>query len=105
MFIAQNRFKMNAGFGEHFERAPQRSQVGEVPGFLFTARPKGDDEGVYINLSVWESRETYDAWRESDAFQQAHAGGGPAQGVMAEPPQLLLAQVLFSEGSLIPATA
>ncbi|MEE8337877.1 MAG: antibiotic biosynthesis monooxygenase [Dehalococcoidia bacterium] len=105
MFIVQNRFKVNEGFGEHFERAPEHSQLGDVPGFLFTARLKGDDEGVYINLSIWENRDAFDAWVKSDSFKQAHAGAGPGQGAMAEPPQLTLAEVLYSEGSLTPAPA
>ena len=34
------------------------------------------DAGEYISESVWQSRKDFDAWRDSQKFQQAHGGEG-----------------------------
>lgn len=31
--------------------------------------------GEYISESVWASRKDFEAWRDSQKFQQAHGGG------------------------------
>jgi heme-degrading monooxygenase HmoA len=101
MFIVQNKFQVNEGFEEHFDGHSDQTGIGTVPGFLYTARLKGDEQGVYINLSVWEDRAAFDAWVGSDAFKAAHASA-PAQGALAGPPELTATEVLWSEGSIVP---
>lgn len=32
--------------------------------------------GEYISESVWASRKDFEAWRDSQKFQQAHGGEG-----------------------------
>ena len=103
MFIAQNKFQVNEGFEDHFESRSQNTGVGSVPGFLFTARLKGDERGVYVNLSVWEDRAAFDAWVVSDAFKQAHANA-PGDGALAGHPEGLFTEVLWAEGSVVPAS-
>ena len=103
MFIAQNRFELNEGFEHVFEEQRQESQLDDVPGFIFMARLRGDEARVYINHSVWESREAFEAWARSDAFKQAHAQGLP-EGALAAHPQAAFYEVVYSEGSLAPAT-
>ena len=103
MLIVQNRIQVNEGFEDQFERPQREGQREDVPGRLFFARLKADEPGVYINLSVWESREAFEAWRASDAFKRVH-GDGPPEGAIAGPPQLTVAEVIYSEGSLAPAS-
>lgn len=105
MFIAQNKFQVNEGFESHFEAHNAQTGVGSVPGFLFTARLKGDEKGVYINLSIWEDRAAFDAWVGSDAFKAAHANA-PGEGALAGHPEGTFTEVLWAEGSIAaPATA
>ena len=80
MLIVSNRIQVNKGFESHFDQRPERSQSEEVPGRLFFALLKADEPGVYINMSVWESREAFDAWRGSEAFKR-HTATGPRQGL------------------------
>ena len=103
MFIAQNRFQVNEDFTQLFEEQRQESLLHEVPGFVFFARLKGDEAGVYVNLSVWESRKAFEAWARSDAFKQAHAQGLP-EGALATHPGVSFYEVLYSEGGLVPAS-
>ena len=35
-------------------------------------------------MTRWDTRDSYDAWRASDAFQQAHARANPDSPVKAE---------------------
>jgi heme-degrading monooxygenase HmoA len=104
MFVAQNKFQVNEGFEERFEQHSGETGIGTVPGFLFTARLKGDERGVYINLSVWEDRAAFDAWVVSDAFKAAHATA-PAAGALVGHPEGTFTEVLWAEGSIIPTTA
>ena len=100
MFLTWNRIQINKGFEESFEQRQQETQREEVPGRLFVARLRADEPGVYINMAVWESRQAFETWRGSEAFKRFHSGGSP-QGEVAGPPQVTLAEVLSSEGSLI----
>ena len=87
-----------------FEEQRQESQLDDVPGFIFMARLRGDEPRVYINHSVWESREAFQAWTRSDAFKRAHAQGLP-EGALAVHPQAAFYEVVYSEGSLAPASS
>jgi heme-degrading monooxygenase HmoA len=99
MLVVQNRIQVNAGFEDRFEGGAQGGQREEVPGRLFFARLKADEPGVYINMTVWESRQACQDWRGSDAFKRAHSGVLP-EGAVAGRPQLTVAEVAYSEGSL-----
>ncbi|MCH7624849.1 MAG: antibiotic biosynthesis monooxygenase [Chloroflexi bacterium] len=100
MLIVQNRIQVNKGFEDRFEQGLQRGpQEEQVPGRLFFARLKTDEPGVYINMSAWESREAFETWRGSEAFKRAH-GGRQLEGAISGPPQLTVAEVIHSEGSL-----
>jgi heme-degrading monooxygenase HmoA len=103
MLIVQNRIRVNKGFEDRFERPPGEGREDPVPGRLFVARLKADEPGVYINMSVWESRAAFDAWRQSEAFTRSHADR-PPEGAVDGPPQLTIAEVLSSVGSLAPAS-
>jgi len=75
MVIAMNRVPVNAGHEEGFmERfRTRRGLVDGQAGFIrnMVLRPlKGE---FHVVMSFWESREAFDAWTRSEAFQQAHA--------------------------------
>jgi len=95
MYIAMNRFQIIAGKEAEFEAAwkDRDSFLQGVPGFKEFHLLKGD-EGVYISHSVWDNRETFINWTESEAFQKAHAQGG-SRGLVAGPPQFSGYQVVL----------
>jgi len=75
MVIAMNRVPVNegheGGFMERFRT--RRGLVDGQPGFIrnMVLRPlKGE---FHVVMTFWESREAFEAWTKSDAFQQAHA--------------------------------
>lgn len=102
MYIVQNTFSVSEEHRGHFEEQQHAapSVTTEVPGRLMVARLKGDEPGVFANLSVWESRAAFEAWRDSDNFKQAHAGGPPMEGVFTAPPQLASFEVLRTDGGI-----
>ena len=105
MLFVQNRIQVNQGFEDRFEQQSQESpREEEVPGRLFVARLKADDPGVYIIMSVWESRDAFEAWKGSESFKRAHSGGR-MEGIVAGPPQLTVAEVISSQGSLTSSSA
>ena len=80
MFIAMNRFQINAGREADFEaRWRERdSYLNDVPGFERFALLKGESNGTtteYVSHSTWRSRADFDAWTKSDAFTRGHADG------------------------------
>ena len=99
MFIVQNRIKLNEGFEHIFEDPNQEGQGEDVPGRIGFGRLKTDEQGVYINLSVWESRESFETWRGSESFKRAHSRPMP-DGAIAGRPQVTVAEVMYGEGSL-----
>lgn len=107
MYIVQNTFSIAEQHRESFEERQHAAPTvtDEVPGRLMVARLKGDEAGVFANLSIWESREAFEAWRESDNFKQAHAGGPPMEGVFTAPPQLASYEVLRADGGVPVAEA
>lgn len=92
MFIAMNRFRIALGSEEVFEELWRRrdSYLEEVPGFQTFQLLKGpaDDEAVlYASHTVWESREAFSAWTESEHFRKAHAQARAPQGTHLGHPQ------------------
>ncbi len=95
MFIAMNRFKIAPGFEEGFETLwrERDSYLSEVPGFVSFALLKGvvrDDHALYASHTVWESRQAFEDWTESDHFRKAHAQKSAPKGTYLGHPQLEL---------------
>ncbi|HCC43471.1 MAG TPA: antibiotic biosynthesis monooxygenase [Gammaproteobacteria bacterium] len=93
MFLAMNRFKIAHGFEEGFEKVwrERDSFLSEVPGFKTFSLMKGpvsDDYVLYASHSVWESKEAFVAWTESDAFRKAHAQTSAPKGTYLGHPEL-----------------
>ena len=93
MFIAMNRFKITPGFEAGFETVwrERETYLDTVPGFKSFALLKGpqnEDHVLYASHSVWESRQTFEAWTESDAFRKAHAQASAPKGTYLGHPEL-----------------
>ncbi len=93
MFIAMNRFQIRPGSEEDFEQMwrGRKSYLDEVPGFRefhLLRGPSGDDYTLYASHSSWDSREAFEAWTGSEAFQKAHAQARSPAGTLVGPPQM-----------------
>lgn len=85
MFIAMNRFRIAPGAEETFERLwrERESYLDDVPGFRefhLLRGPSGEEETLYASHSVWDSRQAFEAWTESESFRKAHAQARAPQG-------------------------
>jgi heme-degrading monooxygenase HmoA len=79
MFIVMNRISVNTDYAEQFEER-FRTRAGEVdkmPGFIRNQilRPENPNT-PYIVLTTWQSKQDFEAWVNSDAFQKGHARSG-----------------------------
>jgi heme-degrading monooxygenase HmoA len=79
-FVVANRVPVHAEFRAAFEER-FRQRAGEVekqPGFvrMEVLRP-AQDEGLYVILTHWESREAFQNWVRSDDFKRAHQHPNP----------------------------
>jgi heme-degrading monooxygenase HmoA len=79
MFVVMNRIPVNAEYTEQFEER-FRNRAGEVDqmkGFIRNQvlRP-ANPEDPYVVMTFWESRDDFDAWVGSEAFQKQHAKPG-----------------------------
>lgn len=79
MFIVMNRIPVNPEYKDQFEeRFTNRArEVDKMPGFVRNQvlRP-ANAEDPYIVLTVWQSKEDFEAWVNSEAFQKGHARSG-----------------------------
>jgi heme-degrading monooxygenase HmoA len=98
VFIAMNRFQVNPDRSEEFERGwrERDSHLHEVEGIRSFALLRGDTPGEYISHTIWDSREAFRAWTQSDHFRQAHARG-PAEGVVVGHPQASFYEAVIFE--------
>jgi heme-degrading monooxygenase HmoA len=92
VFIAMNRFRIARGSESTFEDLWRRreSYLDDVAGFREFHLLKGpvDDEcTLYASHSVWDSREQFAAWTESEAFRKAHAQARAPKGTYLGHPQ------------------
>ena len=79
MITVMNRIFVNPEHTDAFEeRFLNRARmVDQMPGFVSNQvlRPVAPGD-PYIVLTVWNSREDFDAWTTSEAFTQGHARSG-----------------------------
>ena len=93
MFIAMNRFKIAPGKGDGFEEVwrTRESYLSEVPGFRSFALLKGPERGdhvLYASHTIWESKEAFIDWTQSDNFKKAHAQRSAPSGTYLGHPEL-----------------
>ncbi len=79
MITVMNRIPVKPEHAEAFEQTflQRAGLVDKMPGFINNQllRPTKPDE-PYIVLTLWESREQFEAWVHSDAFTKGHATSG-----------------------------
>jgi caffeoyl-CoA O-methyltransferase len=78
MYIAMNRFRIRSEFEGNFEKRwkNRQSRLDQSPGFLrfkLLKSPGIQGETEYVSHSEWLDKASFDAWRDSAAFHQAHA--------------------------------
>lgn len=93
MFIAMNRFKISHGAEDGFEQVwrERDSYLSDVPGFkefVLLKGPVKEDHVLYASHSIWESRQAFEAWTESEAFRKAHAQASAPKGTYLSHPEL-----------------
>jgi len=80
MFVTMNRFTIDPEHWDDFEnRFKQRAGlVDGEPGFIRNAvlRPQENSSDQHIVMTLWESRQAFEAWTHSESFRQAHAKAG-----------------------------
>lgn len=93
MFVAMNRFRIAHGFEAAFEDIwrTRDSYLSSVPGFRTFALLKGpehEDHVLYASHTIWESKEDFEAWTQSELFRKAHAQANAPKGTYLGHPQL-----------------
>lgn len=91
MYIAMNRFQVNAGHEEDFDRMWRQrdSYLHQVPGFKSFHLLRGatkDGLTLFVSHSTWASQDAFTAWTESEAFRKAHGDARSPQGTLAGHP-------------------
>ena len=80
-----NRFRIARGREAGFEALwrERDSQLEGVPGFqrFHLLRGPDDDEAtLYASHTLWDSRQSFEAWTKSEAFRKAHANARAPEG-------------------------
>jgi heme-degrading monooxygenase HmoA len=101
MFIAMNRFQVNAGREADFEArwSSRDSYLNDFAGFVHFALLRGataNGTTEYVSHTTWRSYEDFDGWRNSEQFKAAHAQGS-VEGVLAGHPVVGLYQSVIEE--------
>jgi heme-degrading monooxygenase HmoA len=91
-YIAMNRFRIALGREETFEELwrKRESYLDEVPGFRefhLLRGPSDSSATLYASHSVWDSREAFERWTESESFRKAHAQARAPEGTYLGHPQ------------------
>ncbi len=92
MYLAMNRFRVNAGREADFEAMWRKrdTYLHEVPGFRTFHLLRGETaDGItlFVSHSEWASKADFVAWTESEAFRKAHADARSPAGTLAGHPQ------------------
>ena len=95
MFLAMNRFKIALGFEDGFEKVwrERDSYLSEVEGFVSFNLMKcvaTEEFVLYASHSVWQSKEAFEAWTDSEHFRKAHAQASAPKGTYLGHPDLEL---------------
>lgn len=84
MYVAMNRFRVAKGNEAEFETVwrSRESYLHELPGFIEFSLLKGperEDHTLYASHTVWETKDDFTAWTQSDQFKKSHARAGQPQ--------------------------
>jgi heme-degrading monooxygenase HmoA len=79
MFVVMNRISVSPSFVEAFEERfrHRAAEVDKMPGFIrnLVLRPASPDD-PYVVITMWETKQAFEAWTQSDAFRKGHARSG-----------------------------
>jgi heme-degrading monooxygenase HmoA len=80
-----NRFRIALGREEVFEELwrTRESQLDQVPGFKefhLLKGPTDEEAALYASHTVWDSKEDFDNWTQSENFRKAHANARAPEG-------------------------
>ena len=93
MYVAMNRFKIRPGCEQDFIDIwkSRESYLDTVPGFQSFNLLRGasnEEFTLFASHSIWNSKQDFINWTESEAFRKAHAGaGGKTKDIYLGPPQ------------------
>ncbi|MBN9492705.1 antibiotic biosynthesis monooxygenase [bacterium] len=85
------------GYADVHRHEPE-GHLDSVLGFVQFALLKGDEPGDYISHTVWQSREAFMTWAQSDAFRQAHSAR-PTEGLVIGHPRAAFYESVLVEGA------
>ena len=91
MYVAMTHFEIILGQELLFETLwrERESYLETMPGYrgLFLLRGVTEkDYTAYVSQFIWNSKEDFDAWTQSDAFIKAHIQFGSTSGLFKEKP-------------------
>jgi heme-degrading monooxygenase HmoA len=91
MFAQTNRFYVDEAYEDEFLATFEDSMelLAERDGFVrfHLLTPADDETDPYVSITLWESRDDFEAWTNSDAFEESHSGETP-DGMFLGPPEL-----------------
>ena len=104
MFIAMNRFKVIKGEEDAFETiwSSRRGRLDEMPGFVAFHLLKGPERGdhtLYVSHTLWETKESFLVWTNSEQFRDAHKNTGDHKSLRLGPPEFEGFETLLSESN------
>jgi heme-degrading monooxygenase HmoA len=91
-FIAMNRFRIALGREAEFEQIwrERESNLPGQPGFIsfhLLRGPSNDEFSLFASHTVWETRQNFDDWTQSEAFKRSHGGAARSTGLYLSHPQ------------------
>ncbi|MDQ7089986.1 MAG: antibiotic biosynthesis monooxygenase [Methylococcales bacterium] len=104
MYMAMTRFQVSLGQELLFESAwkKRKSYLGCVNGYRGLYLLRGETEEVhtlYISHFIWNSKDDFDRWTQSDSFVKAHTQFGDISALFASQPVFEGLTVVLQEKS------
>lgn len=97
MFVAINRLTAPAELGAQIEQGFAHSNMSGIAGFLSfkllkLANENAENAGqaLYVAMTTWADKESFENWRQSDNFARAHGGRIVGKAVRFNPVSKLL---------------
>ena len=74
MIVVSNHVRIPESHADTFVQRLETSYgIEEQPGFVELRVLRPVDADGYITMTVWESLDDYEAWKDGAAFERAHA--------------------------------
>lgn len=81
-FVVHNTFKIKPYKCADFETMwkTRKSYLEKMPGFVsFELLKNKEQEGVYISHTIWQNRENFSHWINSEEFAKSHGVSDPVK--------------------------